>query len=126
MQLQSQIPGSARRVTCVFTLLVMLAGVFGCNSPHRHTTDSRLQKIDEMLNADLPKGSTKQYVVFYLNSRGFGAENSRNPEGVVATVSHIDPETLQPAAARVFFRFDAGDTLTTYDLQPADDVLPMH
>ncbi|HKV61806.1 MAG TPA: hypothetical protein VJO16_07835 [Candidatus Acidoferrum sp.] len=87
----------------------------GC-SRGRHTSDSRLGQIDDMLDAQLPAGSSRSKVSFYLSSQGFPVEATNDPHTLVATVHHVDTETLRPATARVTFHFDARDDLTTYEL----------
>ena len=95
-----------------FFLLLSLAAC----SPGKHTWDVHLRKIDDMLNAKLPTGTSKARVVVYLNSQGFPLETNADPHTVVAIVRHVDPNTLQPATARVTFHFDDGERLKTYDL----------
>jgi len=73
MHRRNRIQGWILRASFVLTLPFLLIASFGCSNPNRHTTDSRLQKIDEMLNADLPKGTSKSKVVFYLSSPTSGA-----------------------------------------------------
>lgn len=102
-------------------LLFILALAGGCNS-HSHTFDPKLRKIDELLDAQLPKGTSRDRVGFFLTTRGYKVEGSPNVHTVIAIVRHIDTETLQPATARVVFHFDANDRLSSYDLQRAPDV----
>src|SRR5277367_943801 len=78
----------------------------GCKS-HSHTTDSRLQKIDEMLNTQLPPGTPLARVDHFLKSRGYIVEDSPDKNSLVAVVRHVDTETLQPVTARVTFHFDS-------------------
>ncbi len=93
---------------------------FGCKS-HSHTSDSRLQKIDKMLNSQLPQGTPRPRVEYFLSSRGYQLEDSPDKAALVAVVRHIDTETLVPATARVTFHFDSNERLLSYDLQPAPD-----
>lgn len=81
-----------------------------------HTTNPRLKQIDEMLDSQLPEGTAKSRVIVYLNTQGFPIENSTDPHAIVATVHHVDTETLQPVNASVTFHFDTGDKLTSYEL----------
>ena len=81
-----------------------------------HTSDPRLRQIDEMLDTQLPAGTAKARVIFYLNSQGFSIEDSKDPHALVAVVRHVDTETLQPVSAAVTFHFDAEDKLKTYEL----------
>ncbi|MGC1619617.1 MAG: DUF6393 family protein [Candidatus Acidiferrum sp.] len=92
----------------------------GCKSKG-HTSYPRLKKIDEMLSAQLPRGTQRERVEFFLNSRGYRIEDSPDKNVVVAIVRHIDTETLQPATARVTFHFDSNNKLLSYELQPAPD-----
>ena len=116
------------KLTTAFPRLFALASAvllsslmaFGCKT-HSHTSDSRLQKIDEMLNAQLPQGTPRPRVEYFLNSRGYQLENSPDKAALVAVVRHIDTETLIPATARVTFHFDSNEKLVSYDLQPAPD-----
>jgi hypothetical protein len=106
-------------------LLVALLTIqlIGCKSKGR-TADPRLKKIDNMLSAQLPKGTQRGRVEFFLNSRGYRVEDSPDKNVIVAIVRHIDTETLRPATARVTFHFDSNNKLVSYDLQPAPDAPP--
>jgi len=109
----------AARMPAWFFLLLAVAA--GCSS-HTHTYDPKLRKIDELLDAQLPKGTSRSRVGFFLTTRGYKVEGSPEVHTVIAIVRHIDAETLQPSTARVIFHFDAKDRLTSYDLQRAPDV----
>ena len=107
----------------------LLAGVFlvlavaGCKTG-AHTSDPRLRQIDEMLNSQLPQGTPKSRVIFFLGSQNFPVENASDAKAVVAIVHRVDTDTLQPATARVTFHFDASDKLKSYDLEPAASPAP--
>ena len=103
-----------------FALLSLLAAS-GCKS-HSHTSDSRLQKIDEMLNTQLPPGTPMSRVDHFLKSRGYAVEDSPDRNSLVAVVRHVDTDTLEPATARVTFHFDSNRNLVSYELQQAPDV----
>jgi hypothetical protein len=105
-------------LSACFFLLLAVAG--GCNR-HSHTFDPKLRKIDELLDAKLPKGTSRDRVAYFLTTRGYTVESSGDRHTVVAIVRQVDTETLQPATARVEFHFDASDRLTSYDLQRAPD-----
>lgn len=77
-----------------------------------------------MLNSQLPQGTPKSRVIFYLSSQGFATEATSDVHAIVVVVHHVDTETLQPANARVTFHFDAADKLKSYDLDPATGALP--
>ena len=103
---------------------LFLLGVFGllalagCKQSG-HTSDPRLRPIDEMLDSQVPAGTAKSRVVFYLNSQNFPVENTGDARAIVAIVHHVDSDTLQPATARVTFHFDASDNLKSYELVAA-------
>jgi hypothetical protein len=99
--------------------LLFAISICGCRS-RSHTSDSRLQKIDEMLNAQLPQGTPRSRVEYFLSSRGYQTE-SHDKNTTVAVVRQIDTETLQPATARVTFHFNGNSKLTSYELQSAPD-----
>jgi hypothetical protein len=107
-----------RLLALASAMLLSSLVVFGCKT-HSHTSDSRLQKIDELLNSQLPQGTPRPRVEYFLNSRGYQLENSPDKTSLIAVVRHIDTETLIPATARVTFHFDSNEKLLSYDLQPA-------
>jgi hypothetical protein len=100
--------------------LLLSFSVSGCKK-HSHTADARLQKIDEMLNARLPQGTPRPRVQFFLNSRGYQLQDAPDKTSIVAVVRLVNTETLQPATARVTFRFDSQNKLLSYELQSAPD-----
>ena len=103
---------------CVVVLVAF--SISGCKNSS-HTSDPRLEKIDQMLNSKLPKGTPMSRVTYFLTSRGYPLQDSPDKSVVVAIVRHIDTDTLQPATARVTFHFDANHNLTSYELQAAPD-----
>ncbi len=95
----------------VFTMLAL------AECKHRGpTSDPRLRQIDEMLDSQLPAGTPKSRVSFYLSSQGFPLENTSDPHDIAAVVHHVNTDTLQPATARVTFHFDAANNLKFYEL----------
>ena len=100
--------------------MALIVGVAGCKTS-AHSSDPHLKKIDEMLDAELPKGTTMTRVSVFLSSRGYRVEDSPKPHTIIAVVRHIDTDTLRPATARVTFHFDGNERLTTYDLVAAPD-----
>jgi len=101
----------------VFSLVAALVVVVaGCKSTPHHTSDPQLRQIDQLIAKQLPPGSSESQVNFFLNSRGYPQEDSHQAHVLIATIEHVDTETLQPAAARVTFRFDNNDKLLTYEL----------
>jgi hypothetical protein len=101
----------------LFGVFLLLAPA-GCKSG-AHTSDSRLRQIDEMLDSQLPQGTPKARVVFFLSSQGYPLESTSDAKAIVAIVHRVDTDTLQPATARVTFHFDASDKLKSYELDSA-------
>lgn len=114
---------SVRRVSLAAVILTFCIFAGGCKTS-AHSSDPRLRKIDEMLGAELPKGTTMVRVGYFLNTRGYRMESSGKAHTMVAIVRQIDTETLRPDNARVTFHFDANDRLTTYELVPSPDEPP--
>ena len=102
---------------CLYALLTLLVPT-GCNL-RGHTSDPHLKQIDQMIDSQLPPGTSKARVAFYLNSQGFQIESTTDPRAIVATVRRVDTETLQPASALVTFHFDAAGNLKSYELVAA-------
>jgi hypothetical protein len=98
----------------LLTVLFLLT-ITGCKTGI-HTSDPHLRQIDEMLNAQLPQGTPRSRVIFFVSSQGFPLENARDAKELVVIVHRVDTDTLQPETARVTFHFDAGDKLKSYDL----------
>lgn len=107
-------------LSLVFMLLLLSFSLSGCQRKG-HTSNPQLKKIDQLLASQLPKGTERGRVEFFLNSRGYRIEDSPDKTAVVAIVRHIDTETLRPASARVTFHFDSNNKLLSYELQPAPD-----
>jgi hypothetical protein len=101
--------------TTLFGIFLLLA-LAGCKTGP-HTSNPHLRQIDEMLNAQLPQGTPKSRVLFFLSSQGFPFESTRDAKIVAATVHRVDTDTLQPETARVTFHFDASDKLKSYELE---------
>lgn len=108
-------PSPAGLALLGFLALVPAAG---CNQ-HGHTSDPRLRQIDQLLDSQLPTGTARSRVSFYLSTQGFPLESTNDPQTIVAIVHHVNSETLQPATALVTFHFDARDNLKFYDLVAA-------
>jgi hypothetical protein len=100
----------------VFAILALA----GCKQSG-HTSDPRLRQIDEMLDLQLPAGTPKSRVSFYLSAQGFPLENTSDPRDIAAIVHHVNTDTLQPAAARVTFHFDAANNLKSYEITAVAD-----
>jgi len=104
----------------LFSFLLLCLALGACKKAAApHTSDPQLEGIDQLLAKELPPGSTMDRVVRYLHARGYEMRDATQPHTIVAIVHHINPQTIQPEAARVTFRFDNDLKLLTYDLQPA-------
>jgi hypothetical protein len=102
------------------SLFALLLVFDGCNRA-LHTSDPHLQKIDEMLNKQLPPGTPRARVTYFLSLRGYPMEDATDKNSMVATVRQVDTDTLQPATARVTFHFDPNNKLTSYELAAVPD-----
>jgi hypothetical protein len=107
----------------LFASVFLVLALAGCKTG-AHTSDPRLHQIDEMLDAQLPQGTPRARVIFYLSSQNFTVENPGDAKAVVAIVHRVDTNTLQPVTARVTFQFDASDKLKSYDLEAATGPAP--
>jgi len=107
--------------TCaLFALLLAFCLVAGaCKNDSVHTSNPQLKGIDQLLNAQLPPGTPSSRVMNFVHTRGYEQRDSVQPHTLVVIVNHVNPETIQPEAARVTFHFDANDKLVSYDLEPA-------
>lgn len=90
---------------------------------HARTSDPKLKKIEEMLDGQLPPGTTLSRVTFFLNSRGYEYRIDGQQKKVIARIQKVDEETLTRVAARVEFEFDQNDKLVDYELR-SDPVGP--
>jgi len=100
--------------TCV-SLIVGLLFISGCKHAFQ-VDDPQLKPIQEMLEKNLPIGSTEGAVNLFLSMRGYPTEPSEKPGTIIAIIRHIDTERLQPITARVTFYFDANGKLNTYEI----------
>jgi hypothetical protein len=113
-------PANSLPLPPALVVLLLAFSICGCKN-NAHTSDSRLQKIDEMLNSQLPQGTQRFRVEYFLNSRGYKLEDSPDKSSFIGIVRHVDTDTLQPATARVTFHFDVNNKLTSYELQSVPD-----
>jgi hypothetical protein len=113
-----RLTGRNRFPTFLLALLFFASPGTGCKRPAPHTNDPQLRAIDQLLDKQLPKGTSRARVDFFLNARGYRFESSGR-DTIVAVVHHVDTETLMPSTARVTFHFGENDRLTSYELQPA-------
>jgi hypothetical protein len=88
----------------------------GCGAKSNEVDDPQLKPIQEMLNAQVPPGTTEGAVSQFLTLRGYEMQAEHKPGTIVATIRHIDTEKLQPVTARVTFYFDANGKLNTTEI----------
>jgi hypothetical protein len=100
----------------LFSSLVLLLLLGGCQQKRTEVDDPQLKPIQEMLDAQVPAGSTQGAVNQFLAARGYPTEGSDKPGTVVAIIRRIDTEKLQPVTARVTFYFDANGKLNTTEI----------
>jgi len=98
--------------------LVALTGFSGgCKQQPGETSDPELKAIQETLEQNLPIGTSDAAVQTFLSSRGYTIETPDKPGTMVATIRHIDTQSLKPVTARVTFYFDANGKLNTYEIR---------
>ncbi|HXR33026.1 MAG TPA: hypothetical protein VN830_04940 [Verrucomicrobiae bacterium] len=78
--------------------------------------DPQLKPIQEIIQAQLPQGSTTDRVATFLSVRGYELETPEKPGTLVAIIRHIDTQTVRPVTARVTFYFDANGRLNTIEM----------
>jgi hypothetical protein len=104
----------------VRTWLVWLAAamfmVAGCQKAAK-TDDPQLKPIQQMLDEQLPEGTTDASVNAFLAARDYPSEPGAKQGTIVATIRHIDTEKVQPVTARVTFYFDKNGKLKDYEMQ---------
>jgi hypothetical protein len=98
-------------VACTAALLLL-----GCQKAMR-TEDPQLKPIQQMLDEQLPPGTTEATVNEFLSTRGYTSEPSGKQGTIVTTIRHIDQERLKPVTAKITFYFDTNGKLTGYELQ---------
>jgi hypothetical protein len=88
----------------------------GCQKAAK-TDDPQLKPIQQMLDEQLPLGTTDAAVNAFLAARDYPSEPGAKPGTIVAKIRHIDTERVQPVTARVTFYFDENGKLKDYELQ---------
>jgi hypothetical protein len=103
------------RVACCFLLLLTAFIASGCQKAF-HVDDPQLKPIQEMIETQLPMGSTADRVTNFLSARGYELQTADKPGTLVALIRHIDPQTVRPVTARVTFFFDANGKLNAVEM----------
>jgi len=111
-------------VSVVLLLAALVLTMGGCQKTFR-VTDPQLKPIQEMIETQLPMGSTTDRVNLFLATRGYETEPAEKPGTIVAVIWHIDTQRVEPVTARVTFYFDANGKLNTFEMtrtmnQPAN------
>ena len=88
----------------------------GCQKTAK-TDDPQLKPIQQMLDEQLPLGTTEAAVNAFLAARDYPSEAGTKQGTIVAKIRHIDTERVQPVTARVTFYFDENGKLKDYELQ---------
>ena len=96
---------------------LVLFSLVGCGTSSNKVTDPQLKPIQEMVNSQLPVGSSEGTVQQFLLARGYPIEKSSRPGTMIGIIRHIDTEKLQPVTARVTFYFDANGRLNTTEIE---------
>lgn len=96
---------------------LVLFFLVGCRTSSNEVTDPQLKPIQEMVNSQLPVGSSEGTVQQFLLARGYPIEKSSRPGTMIGIIRHIDTEKLQPVTARVTFYFDANGRLNTTEME---------
>jgi hypothetical protein len=99
-----------------FTAILGAVLLCGCGAKSNEVEDPQLKPIQEMLNAQVPRGTTEGAVNQFLALRGYEMQAEHKPGTIVAIIRHIDTEKLQPVTARVTFYFDANGKLNTTEI----------
>ena len=117
----------ALRGALPFCSLLLLLGLLaaGCQKTFLQVDDPQLKPIQEMIETQLPKGSTTERVATFLSVRGYEQQAPEKPGTLVAIIRHIDRQTVRPVTARVTFSFDANGKLSAVEMtripnQPID------
>ena len=88
----------------------------GCHKALK-TDDPQLKPIQQMLDEQVPLGTTEASVNAFLSARGYPSEPGEKQNTIVAIIRHIDTLRVQPVTARVTFQFDVNGKLKDYELQ---------
>jgi hypothetical protein len=102
-------------VVC-FAAILSAVLLCGCGAKSNEVDDPQLKPLQEMLNAQVPPGTTEGAVNQFLTLRGYEMQAEHKPGTIVAIIRHIDTEKLQPVTARVTFYFDANGKLNTTEI----------
>jgi|SRR5437899_3224615 len=114
-----------RRELSRWLLGLALAGLAGCGGAGK-TDDPQLKPIQAMLEQELPRRTSEEKVVLYLDNHGYSILAAQKQGTIVAIIRRKDTAAVQPVAARVTFYFDANRKLNTFELQRPENVPNKH
>jgi len=105
------------RYAALLTGMVLL----GTAGRHRsvRTNDPQLKPIQEMLDAQLPPGTSGDKVKAFLGKQGYAVLPAQKPGTVVAVIPVPGDHEASPATAQVTLYFDANGKLNTFALERA-------
>jgi hypothetical protein len=107
----------AGRARVLSRSLLLLAAFLACGCQKGyHVDDPQLKPIQEMIETQLPMGSTSDRVTNFLSVRGYELQPPEKPGTLVTIIRHIDTQTVRPVTARVTFYFDASGRLNAVEL----------
>jgi len=86
-------------------LLALLAA--GCQKTFFQVDDPQLKPIQEMIETQLPKGSTTERVTTFLSVRAYELQTPEKPGTLVAIIATLICRRCGPSPPRVTFYFDA-------------------
>jgi len=84
--------------------------------------DPQLKPIQDILEANLPPGTSEGAVSHFLSTRKYPLEATDKPGTIVAIIHPLGTDNPAPVAARVTFYFDANGRLNTYEIVRASNV----
>jgi hypothetical protein len=96
----------------------LLLETSGCRKIVR-TNDPQLKPIQEMLDTQLPPGTSEERVKAFLSGQGYVVFPSEKRGTVVAIISTGRNREGSPMTARVTFYFDANGKLNTFEMTRA-------
>jgi len=103
---------------CLFCAGILLLGCAGCRKTVR-TEDPQLKPVQELLDAQLPPGTSEEKVRAFLAGRDYKLLPSQKPGTVVLLIPLGQNRKASAPAARVIFYFDANGKMNTFALARA-------
>ena len=107
------------------TIFPLVAAVLlvlpGCRKTLK-VDDPQLKPIQDILETNLPPGTSEGAVSHFLATRKYPVEATDKPGTIVAIIRPHGTDNPAPVAARVTFYFDANGKLNTYEIVRASNV----